>query len=151
MSRRAQLRQVLWRSDPHTALKHLVYRHYVNCWMGKILQRFPRAVIVDGFAGPGAYKDGPDGSPILLAKAYLEHSHQAKFGCLSLITAEQRADRCQELRRRLVALPADKRLQIQPPVVGKFVDQLPKLISSAHPNGSQAPTLWIVDPFAGGD
>ncbi len=148
MSRRAELQETLWRSDPHTALKHLIYRHYVNCWMGKILQKFPQATIVDAFAGPGAYVDGPDGSPVIFAKAYLEHSHMSRFRNLSIITAEVRPDRCDELSRRFAVLGTDKRLRIAPPLVGKFLDRFPDLLSAAHPNGSEAPVLWIVDPFA---
>ena len=60
--------ETLWRSQPRTLLKHQVYRRYLHCWMGKVCQTFPNAAIVDGFAGPGTYADGPDGSPLVIAK-----------------------------------------------------------------------------------
>jgi three-Cys-motif partner protein len=83
VNRKQELRdKTVWRSDPHTLVKHLVYRHYLACWMAKILQKFRAATIVDAFAGPGVYEDGPDGSPILIAKAFLEHNAYRRFGNL---------------------------------------------------------------------
>jgi hypothetical protein len=58
----AQPTDTLWNSEPRTLLKHQVYRQYLHCWMGKICQSFPESAIVDAFAGPGVYRDGPDGS-----------------------------------------------------------------------------------------
>lgn len=60
----------LWRSEPRTLLKHQVYRWYLHWWMAKICRRFPASTIVDCFAGPGFYEDGPDGSPIVTAKTH---------------------------------------------------------------------------------
>jgi hypothetical protein len=37
--------------------------------MGEICQKFKSAAIVDAFAGPGAYLDGPAGSPVVIATA----------------------------------------------------------------------------------
>lgn len=148
MSRRAELDELVWRSDPHTALKHLVYRHYVGCWMGKILQRFPKATIVDAFAGPGRYSDGPAGSPVILAKEYLEHSHRDRFGKMRLLTSEVRGDRCDELDRCLAPLRSDVRLYIDRPRQGRFLVLLPELDRLAHLGTPGTPVLWVVDPFA---
>ena len=38
-----------------------------------------RVVVVDAFAGPGRYLGGEEGSPLILVKAYLEHSHQPQM------------------------------------------------------------------------
>jgi hypothetical protein len=70
----------LWPSQPRTLLKHQVYRQYLHCWMGKICQKFRNSAIVDAFAGPGAYLDGPDGSSVVIAKTFLEHSRLPGFG-----------------------------------------------------------------------
>jgi hypothetical protein len=37
-----------------------------------------RNIYIDGFAGPGRYKGGEDGSPIIALKALLEHPHFKK-------------------------------------------------------------------------
>lgn len=144
----AQPNDTEWPSEPRTLLKHQIYKRYVDCWMGKILQRFPSAAIVDAFAGPGAYSDGPVGSPVVVARAYLEHSGRSRFKSLDLICNEARPDRNNALQGRLHALESDPRLRMvvhQPP--SEFGSALPSLFEMAHPNGDLRPTLWILDPF----
>ena len=77
--------------------------------MGKILQRFPRAAIVDAFAGPGEYVGGTDGSPIIIAKLFHEHVLRDNFHDLDLIAQEERPDRVDHLKQRLTMLPQDSR------------------------------------------
>lgn len=50
-----------WPSEPRTLLKHQIYTRYIHCWMGKILQVFPSATVVDAFAGGTAM--GPAAPP----------------------------------------------------------------------------------------
>ncbi|WP_328786046.1 three-Cys-motif partner protein TcmP (plasmid) [Streptomyces canus] len=139
--------RTVWKSDPHTQVKHLVYRHYLQCWMGKILQTFREATIVDAFAGPGVYTDGPPGSSIVVAKTFLEHSAQRRFGRLNLICLEERPDRVEELKRQFAKLPRSPQLNIsvQPP--GKFADQQRQLSLLAHRGRADTPVLWLIDPF----
>lgn len=137
-----------WPSEPRTLLKHQIYKRYVDCWMGKILQTFPSASIVDAFAGPGAYSDGPDGSSLVIAKAFLDHTGRQRFRTLRLICNESRADRNEALARRLAALPADPRLQttvIEPP--STLEAAVSTIEQVAHPRGDPLPTLWLLDPF----
>ncbi|MFE4995702.1 three-Cys-motif partner protein TcmP [Streptomyces mirabilis] len=139
--------QTVWKSDPHTQVKHLVYRHYLQCWMGKILQTFPEATIVDAFAGPGVYTDGPPGSPIVVAKTFLEHTAYRRFNKLNLVCLEERPDRVEELRRQFAKLSPSPQLNIsvQPP--GVFAEQQPRLYTLAHRGRAETPVLWLIDPF----
>ena len=137
-----------WPSEPRTLLKHQIYKRYVDCWMGKILQVFPSATIVDGFAGPGAYSDGPDGSPLVIAKANLHHSGRPRFKTLRLVCNEARMDRNVALAGRVAALPADPGLAttvVDPP--SDFLEAVERIDRIAHPSGDPLPTLWILDPF----
>lgn len=136
-----------WLSEPRTLIKHQIYKRYVDCWMGKILQRFPSATIVDAFAGPGAYSDGPDGSSIVIAKAFLNHTGNARFRPLRLICNEKRPDRRDALERRMAALPPHRALipDVRPPA--DFSAALSDIEALAHPRGEPMPTLWILDPF----
>ncbi|MFD5819375.1 three-Cys-motif partner protein TcmP [Streptomyces sp. NPDC127038] len=138
----------VWKSDPHTQVKHLVYRHYLQCWMAKILQVFSEATIVDCFAGPGIYTDGLAGSPVVVARTFLEHSAHDRFKRLNLICLEERADRVEELRRQLAKLPSSPKLNIQVQEPGRFAEQQQRLSALAHHGRSDTPVLWLVDPFA---
>jgi three-Cys-motif partner protein len=169
VNRRRELQEkTVWRSDPHTMVKHLVYRHYLACWMAKILQKFRAATIVDSFAGPGVYEDGPDGSPILIAKAYLEHNAYARFGSLHIVCQEYRADRVERLRRQILllgdlpnltvtVLPTGEfaiardggagKLMITVREPGDFMTEQSALIQVATGGDPNRPVLWILDPF----
>lgn len=148
MRRVEELRKLtVWKSDPHTQVKHLVYRHYLQCWMGKILQTFTEATIVDGFAGPGVYIDGPPGSSIVVAKTFLDHTAHGRFNRLNLVCLEERPDRVKELQRQFTRLPHSPRLDIsvQPP--GTFAEQQSRLSVLAHRGRCDTPVLWLIDPF----
>ncbi len=148
MSRKDELRQqTVWRSDPHTLVKHLVYGHYLNCWMPKILQKFPSATIVDAFAGPGVYSDGPPGSPILVAKTFLEHTAHARFGTLNVLCLEQRPDRTEWLRREIEMLGPTPKLVMTVLDPGDFAARQAELAARAHPGSASTPVLWLLDPF----
>jgi three-Cys-motif partner protein len=56
---------VPWVCDPHTAAKHRVLERYLQAWWPIMLSVFPRATYIEGFAGPGVYKGGEPGSPII--------------------------------------------------------------------------------------
>lgn len=69
----------LWRLEPHTKGKHLVLRNYIDAWL-PILGRYSgRILFIDGFAGPGKYQDGEEGSPLIALKAFCEHRARDKI------------------------------------------------------------------------
>jgi three-Cys-motif partner protein len=136
-----------WPSEPRTLLKHQIYRRYIHCWMGKILQVFPSATIVDGFAGPGRYSDGPSGSSLVIARAFLENTGVDRFHPLRLVSNEGRADRRDALANRISELPAHPSFQPTVLPASDFADAQQTIDSIAHPGGNPLPTLWILDPF----
>jgi three-Cys-motif partner protein len=147
-SRKDQLKKTTWPSDPHTMVKHMVYRHYLECWMAKICQKFPRSVIVDAFSGPGAYSDGPVGSPLLAMKTFLGHSAYANFNSLEIICLEERPDRVQRLRQEVAAMGHTPKLTVSVQEPGKFTSQQSSLSQLAHDGKANRPVLWLLDPFA---
>jgi three-Cys-motif partner protein len=63
-----------WNLAPHTAAKLEILGAYLRAWF-PILGRsanFDRIIYIDGFAGPGRYKQGEDGSPIIALKAAID-------------------------------------------------------------------------------
>ena len=72
---------VLWERDEHTEGKHLVLEHYLKAWfpilgMG---ERNKRILFVDGFAGPGEYEGGEEGSPVVAMRVLAEHIAQTRI------------------------------------------------------------------------
>ena len=62
-----------WGLAAHTAAKLEILGAYLRAWFPIISrsQTFDRIIYIDGFAGPGRYKQGEDGSPIVALKAAL--------------------------------------------------------------------------------
>lgn len=58
---------VPWEKDPHTAAKHGIYKGYLARWFPILLsdKGYPSVTYAEGFAGPGVYKDGSPGSPVI--------------------------------------------------------------------------------------
>jgi three-Cys-motif partner protein len=137
----------LWNSEPRTLLKHQIYRQYLHCWMGKICQSFRTSTVVDAFAGPGSYLDGPDGSPVVIAKTFTEHSRRPRFKLLRLICLEKRPDRRDLLATRIAGLPRVPRLDVQICPAAGLLDCFPDVRAAAHGRDSGTPVLWILDPF----
>jgi three-Cys-motif partner protein len=64
----------VWKLDAHTAKKHEILRTYFYAWL-PIMSKWRRIVYIDGFAGPGSYEGGEDGSPLVVLKAARAHSN----------------------------------------------------------------------------
>ncbi|MEX5709134.1 three-Cys-motif partner protein TcmP [Parafrankia sp. FMc6] len=66
---------VPWRREEHTGAKHRVYDSYLRMWFPILLggsHHFRSATYIEGFSGPGIYRDGEEGSPIIAIRALLE-------------------------------------------------------------------------------
>jgi len=73
----------IWEATAHTFAKHQILQAYLNAWMPIMSRQSQRLGIsetdllfVDGFAGPGSYVGGKNGSPILALKSVLGHAHE---------------------------------------------------------------------------
>src|SRR5881394_2232996 len=109
---------VLWPLDDHTRAKHRVLRAYLDAWipiMGQQALRMrdytigePRLLLVDGFAGPGRYRDGEPGSPLIMLDALASHAALPRLGDLRFIYLfiEQDPRRVEHLRDEISELHA---------------------------------------------
>jgi three-Cys-motif partner protein len=104
---------ILWPRGPATAAKHHLYRSYLDAWWPILLQASSRGytrervTYVDAFAGPGRYKGGEEGSPVLALRRLLDHVAVRRMNLsrdrVCLIFMEKSRDRfeylCAELDR----------------------------------------------------
>jgi three-Cys-motif partner protein len=114
----------------------------------------PRIVFIDGFAGPGRYANGEDGSPIIAMKALLDHSYLAKQKSPAQVVfwfIERAKDRVAELRASVSELEAQRpvpdwvRIEI---VQGEFAPSLEAALDDLdRASTTLAPTLAFIDPF----
>lgn len=152
LSRGDELKQTVYTSDAYTAVKHAVYKRYTQCWMGKILRSFPQgAAIVDAFSGAGEYSDGLEGSPIVFAQTFLEHTFLERFNKLDIFCLDERADRLAHLAGLASKLPPNPRLQVRPLQAGRVEDRITELSAAGHAGSAGRPVLWILDPYGWAD
>jgi len=142
-------RTTTWKLDPHTRAKHEILGHYLKAWTPILsLGGFPTIAYVDGFAGPGVYSNGEDGSPIIALKVALEHQSKIKANVLFLFI-EKEDDRARKLEQLVSALglPANFRTKV---VGGRTFEQgfREHLIHFYKKQGKGLPpTFAFIDPF----
>lgn len=137
-----------WNLEPHTARKHEILRRYFEAWLPIMARWNGRVVYIDGFAGPGRYSTGEDGSPVVVLKAARDHAFPMKAE-LVCIFVEDNLDRCRHLKVVLDELSPTLPSRIKWSVVhGKFTEHLTKTFRLIDSQKQKvAPTLVFVDPF----
>ena len=87
-----------WLIEPHTRAKHEILRRYLQAWVPILGQSgFSEVVYIDGFAGPGRYSEGEDGSPIIALNEALQQSSLIRPE-MTFLFVESRRDRAEMLR-----------------------------------------------------
>ena len=107
-----------------------------------------RVVYIDGFAGPGKYSLGEDGSPIVVLKAARDHRYpmRAELVC---VFVENDPERCAHLRGVLGELtpPLPGRIKWDA-VCGKFDEHLTSTLDLIEAQKKNlAPAFVFIDPF----
>lgn len=140
----------VWKIEPHTRAKHLILRKYLHAWLPIISSKRSRVAFIDGFAGPGVYSDGEDGSPVIAMRALIDHAHQnviqSDVHFVFFEAHKGRADRLGQvidgMRERL---PAGS---IATVLHGEYASLLSGALDEMKASGKQlAPSLVFIDPF----
>ena len=138
-----------WPLDGHTVGKHMVLRAYMDAWLPIILSTFEKAMFVDAFAGPGEYKNGDPGSPIIALNALAQHSSKHRMiGQIDYVFIEKERDRFDHLKkvidsqRTKGAIPSICQIATYNDT---FAQVLPRLIESISLD--RIPAFVMIDPF----
>jgi len=139
----------IWELEPHTATKHEVLRRYIQAWAPILSQgNFPQLVFIDGFAGPGRYSKGEEGSPIIAIKAVAEQPRpiKAKLDFHFIELDKRRSD---HLATEIGALSLPPNITTKIHGGRSFQDAFPEVWSSyaPKPGRSRPPTFVFIDPF----
>lgn len=137
-----------WDLDPHTEKKHEILRRYFEAWLPIMAKWNGRVVYIDGFAGPGRYSKGEDGSPIIVLKSARDHKYSMTVE-LVCIFVEEKFDRCKCLETVLQELSPTLPDRIKWIVIpGRFDEHLDKAFEFIERQKKEvAPTLVFIDPF----
>lgn len=139
-------KQTLWKLNPHTKAKHEILRRYLAAWFPILSTYHSRIVYIDGFAGPGRYEQGEDGSPVIALNVAVNH-RKALAGEVVFWFIDEREDRIEHLRQELrtIRVPAHFKVISES---GKFHEKFGAVLNSiGAQNAALAPTFAFIDPF----
>lgn len=143
------LGQTLWDMDEQTLGKHFVLKEYLNGWFPILGRWNSRIVFIDGFAGPGQYRSGEPGSPIIALNAIDQHSGSANLQgtevvCIFIEESKDRADYLRSLVSQRVSSDIVKTSVLD----GTFSDHMTEMLDYIdEQNLRLAPAFVMVDPF----
>lgn len=138
----------LWEAEPHTRAKHAILRRYLDAWFPILATHHRQLVYFDGFAGPGRYSGGEEGSPLIALNAARRHFSRLRNSELVFVFVEQNPKLAARLADEIKQLKLPSR-QFKTYVVNdecqtalrKLLDQLDQRKWSA------VPTFALLDPF----
>jgi three-Cys-motif partner protein len=101
---------------------------------------------IDGFAGPGEYLGGEEGSPLIALSAILGHGTKLRANFWALFVEADR-ERYEVLRRKVTDIPLPKNIRAGCHC-GKFEDVMTGILDNLDRKASViAPTFVFIDPF----
>lgn len=145
-------RTTLWSLEPHTGAKHQLLRAYLMAWFPILASVYGRVVFVDGFAGPGEYKGGEVGSPLIAIEVATKHQQLLANKDLRFLFIEENAARHEHLeelieeRRSSHLIPENVHCWV---VHGTFEQEMNSVLNSLD-NNPLAPAFVMIDPFGPG-
>jgi three-Cys-motif partner protein len=148
---------VVWKREAHTETKHELLRAFFTKWVSVHSEWFAKrrggtVRVYDGFAGPGVYKGGEPGSPVILLESLLDNPRlleRWQAVCYDFHFVEKHPGRAAKLRGQLGALEARARSegrwseQISWTVTcGRYEDHVPE-----QPAAGNTALFLFLDPF----
>ncbi len=140
--------ETIWEMNPHTLAKHTILRRYWQAWLPIMTTWNQRVLYIDGFAGPGRYNQGEDGSPLIALKAARDHKARPKAETV-FIFIEKDEDRFEHLEQTVEeikpTLPSNFKINC---VRGLFNDEMTKVFDQLDEQKLHiAPSFVFIDPF----
>lgn len=145
-----EFEKVTWPILPHTEKKHIILKRYLDAWIPIRSSKNGRIVFIDGFAGPGEYKNGEEGSPIIAMKSLIQHKLNLK-GEFIFIFIEKEKDRCDHLKTVISRLERSPNPNLKLKFFvecGEFSKVVDTILNKIKEEQKRlAPTLLFIDPF----
>ncbi|MBN8459586.1 MAG: three-Cys-motif partner protein TcmP [Verrucomicrobia bacterium] len=144
----------VWSAEPHTIAKISILKNYLNAWFPIVGSRYPSVVYVDGFSGPGTYKNHAEGSPVAALRVFKSWilKEPDRIGAKVIACFIESSQGRYELLRECVGsekYPA----RLEPiSICGEFQFAFPEVLGRADVGGALScghPLLLFADPFGG--
>ena len=137
--------------QPHTKAKHYILRYHLDEWFPILGRSYSPLLYIDGFSGPGEYKGGDSGSPVVALEAVARHLYFEAFSnagrVVEFLFIDDNRDSILNLKRRIAetSWPRAFKIEVQH---AKFERVLTRLLDDVVAGRRQLPpTLAFVDPW----
>lgn len=141
-----KITSTIWEIEPHTEAKHAILRKYLDAWLPIITRWNGRVLYIDGFAGPGEYIGGKDGSPIIAIKAVLEHKTEITSQ-IKMFFIEADKKRCEFLEQKIAGLEIPSNIDTNC-FCARFDEILTGILDYIDEQKTRlAPAFVFIDPF----
>ena len=143
----------IWPIKPHTTAKHHILEGYLKAWFPIVGRRAGRLVYLDGFAGPGRYEGGEDGSPVIAMRVAVDHpmirnTTEITFGFIENDKARSSVLK-QTLQEKFKEPPQNIRYRV---IDSDFENTVKDMLDSLEEQDQKlAPTFAFIDPFGYSD
>lgn len=138
-------RTTRWPLEPHSRAKHGILRYYLGAWIPILsLGKFPHIAYIDGFAGPGRYSTGEDGSPVLAVKAVLAQRVPIT-AALQFFFVEKESARAADLESALHEIPVAANLRTS--VHNATFEEAYLATIKPYLDRTRPPVFAFLDPF----
>jgi three-Cys-motif partner protein len=142
----SKINSITWPIESHTEAKHEILRKYLDAWLPIMTRWNGQVLYVDGFAGPGEYIGGKDGSPIIAIKAVLEHRADIKSE-IRMLFIEANKSRCEHLKQKINSLRTPQNIKTEC-ICARFDETLTEIFTYLDEQKKRlAPTFVFIDPF----
>ncbi len=140
-----------WKYKKHTQIKHKLLSKYIVPW-SKILGKFYNLIIFDCFAGRGRYKDGEDGSPLIIMKTIAKikknlKTSPKKIKCVFIEKSEKNFQNLEkEINQERVLNPKKYNGWLE---IECYCDKYENVVNTYFNNISERldPSFFFLDPF----
>ena len=139
-----------WALEDHSRAKHEVLQSYLGAWLPILGFSEDSFIFLDGFAGPGHYSGGEEGSPLIALRTFLAHPARPRFrGTPSFLFVEGDAARAHSLEGAVEAMLADAAVRPTWRVDSRaFHDVVSELRAECtRRRCSLKPAFVMIDPF----
>jgi len=146
------IESTIWELEEHTKAKHEILREYLKAWFPIISSQRRGMNYIDGFAGPGIYSKGEEGSPLIAMRTVLEHVMFRKIAetQIRFHFIEKDVDRAKILRKvieeRFPNLPENIKWWVYEGE--EFASTIERALDELEKEGANmAPSFVFIDPF----
>lgn len=148
------IKSTVWELKEHTKAKHEILREYLKAWFPIISSGIGKRGMnyIDGFAGPGIYSGGEEGSPLIAMRTLLEHKLFEKIAKarIRFHFIEKDPKRAEILKKVIMERFPDLPTNIKWFVHGgeDFSSTIEKALDDLEAEGANlAPSFVFIDPF----